>query len=202
VLCFAPRIALAHSLANQEKGRPRTGPSKGGLFHRTERHRGQTGKSGCREMGAGGFHPSTGDRVLPNDPGSDWEGGPNRKTDGTQRLSRAIFKARLLAAALPDLLRCRFGVPTEIQRRSGAEARSHEGILHPENGNGDRRQSSAYLSRRRPEMTMECLFKTRHADATASAESSWRTSANFVRTNCDTNTKLPRALDRLVLCGL
>ena len=27
-----------------------------------------------------------------------------------------------------------------------------EGILHPENGNGDRRQSSAYPSRRRPEM--------------------------------------------------
>ena len=75
-------------------------------------------------MGAGGFHPSTGDRVLPTVPGSDWEGGPNRKTDGTQRLSMAILKARLLAAALPDLLRCRFGVPTEIQRRSGAEARA------------------------------------------------------------------------------
>lgn len=52
----------------------------------------------------------------------------------------------------PDLSRCRFGVPTEIKRRSGAEARSHEGILHWRMADGDRRQSSAYPSRRRPGM--------------------------------------------------
>jgi len=81
-------------MANQEKGRSHTGPSKCGFMSPNRIAQGRKPDDGCSALGAGGFllvregHHPAGSLV------SDWEGGPIRKATGTQRLSGSFMNTR------------------------------------------------------------------------------------------------------------